>query len=153
MNRTNSQNRPVSAAPTQSSKLRPSSVNKKSNLPPASGSLNNLNPTNFDPFGSISTKSINPQYASAEQTSKSKSVRIKKAPRPSSERKPFEEINVPPTQASQFPGLNLTSPTYRFVQPTSQKVDISQKLWMDAVEKSTGLVANPLISPAGSLQR
>jgi len=156
MNRTNSQNRPVSAAPTQSSKVRPTSVNKKSTLPSAhTASLNNLGPTIFDPFSSVTNRSGNPQptsqYASTE--SKSKSVRIKKGPRPTSERKPFEEINAPTTQASQFPNLNLTSPTYRFVQPTSQKVDISQKLWMDAVQTSTGLVANPLISPPGALSR
>ena len=152
MKRTSSTNRPMSALPPQGSKNRTTSANKKPDLSLIGGSMNNFG--SIDPF-STSNKSTFQQQRSApfggtldtQSQMKSKSIRIKKTPKATTERKPFEEINVPVTNASQFPSLSLTSPSYRFVQPTAQKVDISQRLWIEAVEKSTGLVANPLASP------
>jgi len=156
MKRNASTTRPGSALPPQGSKVRPTSVNKKPDLALVGGSMNNLAP--IDPFSTSNKSGFQQQRsvpfgATTESQSqfKSKSIRIKKTPKATNERKPFEEINIASSNPSQFPSLNLTSPSYRFIQPTAQKIDISQRLWVEAVEKSTGLVANPLASPQSQL--
>jgi len=119
--------RPKSAIP-QGSKIRPLSATKKTTLPPTEKERD--------------IKSALPQNSTRNQLKTSQTTT--KLPPAIKNPQEFPQLTSRKEGGDLQQLLMNASPAFRFAQPFSSKVDVSQKFWNETNEKSQGLAPNPL---------